>query len=75
MFKNHEFRIRVAKKNENDTPIPTIQEVLNPESIQLIEEAGRKLVKNLAVTVTVVVVAIKLVDTLSEIAVKRTPAV
>lgn len=72
MFKNRELRIRVAKPEEADQPLPTMEQVINPDSIQLIEEAGERFVKRLAITVVAVVAAIKLADTLSEIAVKKT---
>lgn len=72
MFKNREVRIQVAKKNDDNVDAPTLKEVLTPDSAKLIEETGRKMMKNLAITVVAVVAAIKLADTLSEIAVKKT---
>lgn len=74
MFKNREFRIRVAKTDEgvNEETTPTLEQVLNPDSVQLIEETGNRFVKNLAITVVAVVAAVKIIDTLSEIAVKKT---
>jgi hypothetical protein len=72
VFNNREFRIRAVKTNKNEDPAPTVDEILHPDSVKLIEETGRRFVKYLAATVVAVVVVIKVADTLGDIAVKKT---
>lgn len=73
MFNNREFRIRVAKTDKDNTDTTTpVEQVINPETVQLIEEAGTRFVKKIALTVVAVFAAVTVIDTLSEIAVKKT---
>lgn len=72
VLKNRELRIKMSKAPRNEDDNPITEEIINPESAKLIEETGRKLIKHFAVTVVTVVVVIKAIDTLSEIAVKKT---
>ncbi len=72
MFKNREFRVRLAKTDNNEETAPTLEEVLNPDSAKLIEEAGKRLVKYTTIAIGAIIVTAKLADTLSEIAVKKT---
>lgn len=73
MFKNRELRVRIANTNKDvNAPTTVVDEPLNPDTVKLIEETGNRFVKRLALTVVAVVVAIKVADTLGEIAVKKT---
>lgn len=73
MFKNRELRVRIANTNKDvNAPTTSVDEPLNPDTVKLIEETGNRFVKRLALTVVAVVVAIKVADTLGEIAVKKT---
>jgi hypothetical protein len=69
-FKNHEVRVRLAKQG-NDDPTPAEKQI-NPESVKLVEDTAKRFVKNLAITVGVVILACKAADTLSQIVVKKT---
>jgi hypothetical protein len=73
-LKNRELRIKLSKANKADeTTAPrTMDEILNPDAVKLINEHMTKFARNLAITVGVVIVGIKVADTLSEIAVKKT---
>jgi hypothetical protein len=71
-LKNREARIKFVKTDRKEEDAPTMEEVLNPDSVKLIEEAGKRFVKYVAITVVVTAAAIKVADTLSEIAVKKT---
>lgn len=72
-LKNREFRIRVVnpKKDEDKTP-PTLEEILNEDSQQLINEHMLNFVKKTAIVIGVTVAAVKVVDTLCTIAEKKT---
>lgn len=72
LFNNREARVRFVKTDRKEDDAPTMEEVLNPDSVKLIEEAGKRFVKYVAITVAVTAAAIKVADTLSEIAVKKT---
>lgn len=72
MFKNHAFQVKMVKDADASNDSPTITEALNEETVQLIESAGQRLMKNLGITVVAVVAAIKIIDTLSQIAIKKT---
>ena len=72
-FKNHEIRVRVANaKKDNEDSAPSVQQIINPESTKLVEDAAKRFVKNIAITVGVVILACKAADTLSQIVVKKT---
>ena len=73
MFNNREIRIKMVKTPDTQ-PSPTMATVLNPDSVQLIEDAGRRFVKQVAVCVVATVGAIVVIDHLGEIAEKLTPA-
>jgi len=67
-----EIRIRTvnAKKADNETAPAT--DSLNPETIKLFEQSGIRIITRVAVTVVAAVLAIKIVDTLGDIAIKKT---
>ncbi|AXQ61272.1 hypothetical protein SEA_LIBERTYBELL_31 [Streptomyces phage LibertyBell] len=72
-LQGRELRIKVAKtKDENNTRPTTADEIVNPEALKNIEETAKRIVKNVALTVGAAVLAYKVVDTLSQIAVKKT---
>lgn len=65
------FQIKLVDPDApNNSTTPA--DILTPDSIQLIEDAGTRLMRNLGIAVVAVVGAIKLFDTLGEIAVKKT---
>ena len=72
-LQGRELRIKVARtKDENTTRPATADEIVNPEALKNIEETAKRIVKNVALGVGAVVLAYKVVDTLSQIAVKKT---
>jgi hypothetical protein len=74
MFKNKEFRVKMVdtKKETEDTAPVTIEERIGTASNELIAEIAKDILKRTAIVVGGVIVAIKIVDTLGEIAVKKT---
>lgn len=73
VFKNRAIQIKAVKTEESDTTTTSVMEdILNPDTLKLLEAHGKKFMKHLAITVAAVVVGIKIADTLSEIAVKKT---
>jgi hypothetical protein len=70
-LKDRELRIKVAN-TKNEKTAPTTDEPINPEKLKNIEETAKRVVKNVVVTVGVAILAIKAVDILGEIAVKKT---
>lgn len=75
-LKNKEARIKIVKtkKEDNDEALSTVNEILNPDTVAQIEETGKRWLKYIATTVVVTVGAIKVIDVLGDIAVKRTPS-
>lgn len=74
LLKNREVRIRLekAKKKKEDEESLPVEEVLNPDTVKLVEETGKRWLKYIAATVVVTVAAIKVIDVLGDIAVKKT---
>lgn len=74
LLKNREVRIRLekAKKKKDDEESLPVEEVLNPDTVKLVEETGKRWLKYIAATVVVTVAAIKVIDVLGDIAVKKT---
>lgn len=72
MLGHRELRIRTVNTKKIDNAPTTVDEPLNPDTVKLIEETGIRFVKRLVITVVAAVVAIKVIDTLGEIAVKKT---
>lgn len=68
---NREIRIKVAKTPQNENEAPEMEEriYVDPEKIAKI---AKDLVKHTAIAVGAVLVASKVLDTLSEIAIKKT---
>lgn len=74
LLKNREVRIKLEKtkkKKEDEESLP-VEEVLNPDTVKLVEETGKRWLKYVAATVVVTVAAIKVIDVLGDIAVKKT---
>jgi hypothetical protein len=73
MFKKHEFRVKMVKtpKDEDGTDV-TLDDVLNPDSVRLIEEAGQRFVKRTVIMIAGTAVALKVVDILGDIVVSKT---
>lgn len=72
MLNNREFRIRVAKPKKGEDPTSEESKILDPDSVNLVMENGRKAVKYIALTAVGVYATFKAIDTLSQIAVKKT---
>jgi hypothetical protein len=73
LFKNRELRIKVANtKNDNEKTTTKVDEILHTDTLQKIEETGKRLVKYVAGAVVAGIVIVKAADTLSQIAVKKT---
>lgn len=72
-LKNRELRIKVGKTSDNKTSTTeTVEEILSPETILRLEEAGKRLMSYTAATVVAAIVLVKTADTLSRIAIKKT---
>jgi len=73
MLGKRELRIKLSKpdKNDNDQSTP-LDDVLNPDTVALIEDAGKRVVKYIALTVGALVIAVKAADTMSQVIVKKT---
>lgn len=71
MFKNREARIRFVKPDK-DQAAPGEDKVLHPETVKLITERSKEVVKYVALAVVGTYAAVKAIDTLSQIAVKKT---
>lgn len=72
MFRKRAVQIRLVKNADASKDDPTIADILNEDSIQLIEDAGSRLVTKISISVVAAVAAIKIIDTLCQIAVKKT---
>lgn len=62
--------VKTPKGQDDAVDIQT--ELITPETITQIEESGKRLVKYTALTIFAAVAALKVIDTLGEIAVKKT---
>lgn len=69
---NREARVRFEKIDKKENATPVEDKILHPDTVKLIFEQGRKTVKYLALTTVSVYATIKLLDTASQIAVKKT---
>lgn len=72
MFDNREARIRFVRSDKNKDTSPVEVSVLRPETVKLIAERGKEVAKYVGITVVGVYAAVKTIDTLSKIAVKKT---
>lgn len=73
VLNNREFRIRTVKTpKKNEDPTSGEDKIIHPETVKLIVERGKEAVKYVALTAVGVYATIKVVDTLSQIAVKKT---
>ncbi len=68
---NREFRIRAVKQKDAD-PVTGESKLLHPDTVKLIAERGKDVVKYTALTVVGVYAAIKAIDTASQVIVKKT---
>lgn len=62
----------VKTPKDQDDAVDIQTELIKPETVIQIEESGKRLVKYTAMTIFAVVAALKVIDTLGEIAVKKT---
>lgn len=69
---NRELRIRTVSTKKADNDSTVVNEPLNPETIKLIEETGSRFIKRAVATVAVAVVAVKVLDILGDVIVKKT---
>lgn len=72
VFKNREARIRFVKSENNGNSSHGKDKVLHPETVKLITERSKEVVKYVALSAVGVYAAFKTIDTLSQIAVKKT---
>ena len=73
MFKKRTVQVSFPKKAEDSTSGE--DKFLHPETVKLISERGKDVVKFVAITVVGAYAAIKTIDTLSQIAIKKTKSV
>ncbi len=71
MFRNRAVQVKLVKPGA-DNNSTTASDILTEETINLIEEAGTRFMTKLGIAVVAVVVAIKIIDTLGQIAIKKT---
>jgi len=62
----------VKTPKDQDDAVDIQTELIKPETVIQIEESGKRLVKYTAMTIFAAVAALKVIDTLGEIAVKKT---
>ena len=77
MFKKAKNRraiqVQFVKTNDKDaTTAPGEDKILHPETVELIAERSKTVVKYVAIAAVAVYATVTLVDTLSQIAVKKT---
>jgi hypothetical protein len=74
MFGNQKRGIRITldktKKTENSTPGEN--EIIHPQTVKLIAERSKEVVKYVALTAIGAYAAFKAIDTVSQIAIKKT---
>lgn len=74
MFNNREFRIKMVntKKHKEEDSVPEMDERIGIASAELVTEIGKDVLKRTVITVGIIILAVKAVDILGEIAVKKT---
>lgn len=73
MFSNREARIRFVKDKKNAESSPSSEDrILHPNAVKLIAERSREVVKFTAITVIGAYAAIKTIDTVSQVIIKKT---
>lgn len=75
MFKKKAVQITFVDKPKNQKATDTITEethILHPETVKAIAEHGKTVVKHIAIAAIGVYAAVKAIDTVSQIAVKKT---
>lgn len=72
MFYNREARIQIAKVKKDANPANGEGKVIHPDTVKLITERGKDVVKYTAFAVIGVYAAIKTIDTASQVIVKKT---
>lgn len=70
--KQRSLRISLDKDDRNGKTAPGEDKVLRPETVQLISEKSKEVAKYVALTAVAAYAAVKTIDTLSKIAVKKT---
>ena len=69
-LKNREFRIKVVKTPKNEEDLTEMEDAMHIDPEQ-IETIGRRLVRDVAVAITGIILVWKVADTLSEIAINK----
>lgn len=73
MFKNHAIKVSLDNtKNKSKDSTPGDDKILHPDTVKLIAERSKEVVKFVAITVVGAYAMFKAIDTLSEIAIKKT---
>ena len=70
--KQRAIRISLDKDDRNGKTAPGEDKVLRPETVQLVAEKSKEVAKYVALTAVAAYAAVKTIDTLSKIAVKKT---
>lgn len=71
-LKNREIRVKLSKTPKDENHKPTIEEHIGEAAGELVNEIAKDILKRAAIAVSVVIVAYKAVDTISQIAIKKT---
>lgn len=74
LFKNREVRIRLDKPQKAGKETATAEEksLISPDTVKLVAERSKDVVRYAAIAAVGTYAAIKAIDTLSQIAVKKT---
>lgn len=70
--KKRSLRISLDKDDNNGKTNPGEDQILRPETVQIISEKSKEVAKYVALTAVSAYAAVKFIDTLSKIAVKKT---
>ncbi len=70
--KQRAIRISLDKDDNNGKTTPGEDKILRPETVQLVAEKSKEVAKYVALTAVAAYAAVKTIDTLSKIAVKKT---
>lgn len=72
MFNNREARIKLVNTKKDKNSTPGEDKILQPETVKLIAERSKEVVKYVALSAVGVYAAFKAIDTVSQVIVKKT---
>lgn len=72
MFKRYRIETKLVKDPKNNDTPEKMEDRIGTASSELVTEISRDVLKRTAITIGVIIVAIKIVDILGEVIVKKT---